>query len=607
MEKEYIVGIDFGHGETSAWIVPLNLRNGQLPGEALQLSPANNVANRSYYSAIYFTPDNGFSLGNMAGDVVTEFKNKVENLNQDKRTAYTTYIQAIYKRLLLFNNMLRRDDDNGETNFYLCIACPTKWTQAEKLAYINFFNEALRIFNIEVLWVINESDAAYFTHGSVGDYQNQCVLIIDYGSSTIDYTVVYNGKKISEDNWSNQLGANNIEEAILQEYRETEHYREKYQNTQTKLQEIHTNINICSSLKFAIRKAKEVAVTQGDYPYFGLSYNLIGMQTGYGQTQEFRHNRDKYKFEINCDIDQIEPFQDYFNKVCGDFRRLKQSIQQRIGDRRIDLVILSGGACQMPWVRGTVEQIFTPRRIYHDGQASFVVAKGIALYARAQLKALEDFLNRIEQLNFCEMYIEADTKATATAVNTMMPNMKQDLRSSASMTGIVIRQNFCNFIQGLNENNEYYCEIVKNKFNILISEKIRSNIKSVIQEVFNVDVDVADVNLNISIQVMNWHANLFNPGGAFYNAFTKWIEESSGRWSFTWDIPREGAELSRIVDGTAEKLIQLVNSGQIADYPQEVLNTYSENVKKIVINKATEIFYQKQLFNTTFKNERDNG
>lgn len=615
MEKKYIVGIDFGHGETSAWIVPLELIDDQITGEALKLKPSNKFSDRSYYSAIYFTPNNGYSLDNMYGDVVTEFKNKVSTLdkpeNSKKKEAYKKYIQEIYERLLQLNDDKLKVNNNGETNFYLCIACPTKWNQDEKSEYINFFNIALEKYKAEVLWVINESDAAYFTHGSVSDYKNKCVLIIDYGSSTIDYTVVYKGKKISDDSWSNQLGANNIEASILEEYRDNDDdYQLKFQNTLSKLKEIGSEfINIYSSLKFSIRKAKEASVTQNYYPNFDLNYNLIGIQTGYGLSETFQAStseRKKYKFEIECQIDKIESFKKYYNEVINDFKELNKKIQQKIGNKKIDSVILSGGACQMPWVKKAVEDIFCPLDIIHDGQASFVVAKGIALYARAQLKALEDLIEKIKTLNFYEMYIKADSNATAKAVNTMMPYMTKELKSKSTMTGIEIRQNFCDFVENLNEENLNYCNIVQHEFDFLISNSIRSAIKSVIQSVFKVDVDVSDVNLHTPIKVINWEHSLFVAGGTFYDAFTNWIDNSSDRWIFTWDKQRYGAELSKIVDGTAKILEELVNSGQIASYPQEVLNTYSERIKEGVIENAVKIFYNKQLFNTTFKSNGTN-
>ena len=235
MEKVFIVGIDFGHGETSAWAVPLDLRIGNKEGYALKLKNTNIAAGRSYSSTIYMDTNGDYSLMSSEGkNIIFGFKDKVSNLNKpennDRCKAYKEYIKQVYKLMITLNKELKVEE--SDTNFYLCIACPTKWDQKDKDDYIGFFNDALREFGIEVMWVINESDAAYFTHGSLDKYSDKCVLIIDYGSSTIDFTVVNKGKKISDDNWSNRLGASHIENTILDEYRNNSaDYQKKVQST----------------------------------------------------------------------------------------------------------------------------------------------------------------------------------------------------------------------------------------------------------------------------------------------------------------------------------------------------------------------------------------
>lgn len=603
MEKEYIVGIDFGHGETSAWAVPLDIKIGSEIGESLKLKGTNKESERSYYSIIYYNPESGYSLNNLRGNIVAGFKDKVSALDQPqnakKREAYTEYIKQIYACLLKHNTALKVDN-NGDTNFYLCIACPTKWSQDDKDAYIKFFNNALSEFGIEVMWVINESDAAYFTHGSIDEYADKCVLIIDYGSSTIDYTVVHQGKKISDDNWSNRLGASHVEESILNECRDTEDYQDKVAATKAKLAEINMNyIDITSCINFQIRKAKEYSVTYGNYPNLDVNYNLIGEQTNYGSTDAFKAEKRKYKFEIECQIDKsIEKYQ---NKVIADFTQLNTEIQKRIGNQKIDCVILSGGACLMPWVSDAVNDIFKPLNIEIDNQASFVVAKGIALYARTQMKALDDFLSRIKGIDYKNIYIQADTNATAKAITTMMPSFVKKLKSKSSITGADIRQEFCDFVENLNGNNVEYSTLVQQELDKLISSSVGNALKEVISSVFKTTVDTSDVKLHIPANIIPWNHVLFIPGGTFYNAFTNWIDSSSDRFIFTWDKPRYDPELSKIVDGTAQTLENIVTSEQIADYPEDAVNAYAEDIKEQILKIAADIFYKKQLFNTTFK------
>ena len=56
--KEYVVGIDFGHGETSAWVVPINPDiNTQIEetGKDLKLNPATDF--NPQWSLIYYRID----------------------------------------------------------------------------------------------------------------------------------------------------------------------------------------------------------------------------------------------------------------------------------------------------------------------------------------------------------------------------------------------------------------------------------------------------------------------------------------------------------------------------------------------------------------------
>ena len=72
MEKKYVVGIDFGHGETAAWLVPLDpIEANAKYGESLRLKATNHENLRMLPSVIYADKKASFSLDNTVGDVVT--------------------------------------------------------------------------------------------------------------------------------------------------------------------------------------------------------------------------------------------------------------------------------------------------------------------------------------------------------------------------------------------------------------------------------------------------------------------------------------------------------------------------------------------------------
>lgn len=604
--KEYIVGIDFGHGETSAWIAPTapNASN-YYEGESLKLMLANTIAERSCYSVIYKDANGNFSIDNLTGNPIGGFKLRIslfrDPINSERKEAFRAYIKEIFKKLLNNNSMLRYQ--NGNYNFDLCIACPTRWSLDDKVAYLNFFNEALSEFNIEVLWVVNESDAAFFTHGNIERYRNKCVLIIDYGSSTIDYTVINNGKKISNDNWSNQLGASNIEKCILESIRNKNDFQNRYNRIMNALSsEGMSHIDICSCLNLELRKEKERSVISNSYPNIHASYNMIAKYTThFKQSMEYKNDIPNYRFDI--DADMFEDIQEYQNCVEADFIQLKHRIDLITNGKKISYVILSGGACLMPWVKPLVENIFEPTLgVDVDNAASFVVAKGIALYARAQMYAHNDYIAKINQTNFKDLYAKADSLAITSSIKQLMPTMINELKSGKDVTGNVIRECFCNFLEGLNSKNENYCHLVQEHLNTLVSKSVADIIKDVIRQVFHIDIDTSDIKLHLNAKIIDWNPSLFTPNGTFYQHFTEWIKKNSNAlFIFEWGKVRNNSELNNIIDNTKVALEKIIID-ELVVYPENILVQYAEEIKEMTIEQSKQFFFRKQLFETTFKN-----
>lgn len=598
MRKEYIVAVDFGHGETSAWIVPMDNNNMSYEGEALKLKNSNAVELRTIYSVIFQDKNGNFSLDNTDGNVIGAFKKKVGDLKNDtqKYKAYTAFIKAIYKRLLNMNDYLH-SDGKGNTNFYLCIACPTKWSNDDRIEYVNFFNEALNEFGVEVMWVINESDAAYFSHGSTSEFADKCVLIIDYGSSTIDYTLMYKGKKISDDQWSNDyLGASNIEKSILMEYSSQEEYQEVYQKTENKLRHDALGwVDIQPEVLFEIRKAKENCVIDGYYPNFMLNHNVIQRHDIFVKSDpNWKSSKKSYLFDYECDMDKF--LDDYKDGVHSSFANLAGNISQKLKGSNVDTVIMSGGASLMPWVKEMVKSTFPTAEIKLDNNASFVVSKGAALYARDQIKAFELFMEKIDAYQYKDVYTDADRTATNVAVDELFPPFADKLCEN-SHTAAELRDEGLNFLFCLNSQNQKYCNIMTDTIRTTISQKVANDIKEVVQSVFSIDISVDDIHIDINPDIMDFKVENFKKDGAFYNKLSSLI--SKPFFSITWDKMRTVSECRKII-GTIHSWLK-EESSKGFEYDENDLASYADNIKQQVITLATEVFYKYQLFQTTFK------
>lgn len=609
--KAYLVGIDFGNGETAAYCTP-NPRYWQGRVEKpkaegpLKIRRDDDPGVMKQRTVIHVEGNDEYSLYG-SGMVMLGLKGRINSMDDSTKRAYRAFVQAIYERIVENNSHLQ-DDFNGNSNFELCIASPTKWTRQEKEEYIAFFNDALEPYNRKVLWVINESDAAYFTHR---DDRNN-VLVIDFGSSTIDYTLMSHGRKVSDDSWSNELGAKGIEGAMKNAYALAEpkagQTESEYQQMRNQIMALSRNgqysyVDIEQTLELIFREEKERAYTAQRNRYSVKS--SFGEITGDLQLEDidvkhsgyFRNCQDKYGAQNGV-------CEDYIELVKEDFKDLKERVYEKLPTgEHLNKIILSGGACNMKWVGEIVKEIFSnvDTNIDEDDHKEYVVATGIARYAKAQKEAHDRYEERIKQMRFRDMYINADANAIAKSIKQLSPQMTDVLKQQPSATGIQVRSAFCQFVEDLNETNENYTELVQSEFNDIISKSVQDAIKSVILEVFAIEVDTSDIQLNVSVPIIPWNHELFEPGGNFYEAFTQWINAASKKWNFTWNLPRTGQDLVRIVDGTAQTLCSILESGPIANYPEEVLNKMETDIKEIVLKQADRIFYEKQLFQTTFK------
>lgn len=597
--NNYIVGIDFGHGETAAWVLPLSGGNpteiDKEKGGALKLKLSNEVNDRVLDSEIFVTPSGNYSLTQTPNSAVrNQMKKKISELNEeknkDKKEAYKAYIKCVVERLLEANAFLKKEN----TQFKLYMASPTSWTDDEKKEYLNFFNEAISSLNLRFESVIGESDAAFFSKvHEISNVSKSC-LVIDYGSSTIDYTLMKGGKKISDDKWSSgQLGASCIEDSFIIYGKEEDYeaYNSTYNAAQNYLHEHHLeHHDIASWLKRECRIAKHTAYKAGG-PVFNIDFPIIKKITS-----------DKTAIGIRFEIDGNvnDAIKTYKEDVKKDLLSFKQKIYEK--DERHDPndIILSGGACIMPWFRILVSEVFPHSNIIVDDTPSYVVAEGVAKYAKAQMEAQALLMSDIEAKDFANMYKDAFAEANHQAMCQLSGAVVQDITNSAPITGESIRQRFCYFIQGLNPQNVAFSQMLQKNFNNALSFEIRKIIKTAIKEAFGINADVSDIKVDLPIKALQWDKKSISPGGGFYEEITYTIENyKTFSFNFEWDKTRDRSKATEI----ARKVQTYLNEIDFAHetiYPEEYLRDYGENLKQIAKAEAYKLFVDKQLFKTTF-------
>lgn len=608
--KAYLVGIDFGNGETAAYCTP-NLRYWQERDEEpeaegpLKIRRDDDPGVMKQRTVIRVDRNGKYSLYE-SGMVMLGLKGKIKGMDNSIKKAYKAFIQAIYERIVENNSHLQ-DDFKGNSNFELCIASPTKWTKEEKEAYIAFFNKALEPYHRQVLWVINESDAAYFTHR---DNSNN-VLVIDYGSSTIDYTLMSHGEKVSKDSWSNELGAKGIEMAMKNAYAfanpEPGQLFSAYRRMRNQLEPLLQNrqyayIDIEQTLELIFREAKERAYTAQSKNYyvnsdFGLFTgdprlgNIDIKHSGY-----FRNYQDQYEQHNGV-------CENYIELVKKDFKDLKEKVYGELpADEQLNKIILSGGACNMKWVGEIVREIFSDvnTNIGEDKHKEYVVATGIARYAQEQMKALDDLRKTIADIKYDEIYEPVFVKVCKEKIVDIVEKRSTSITKIQNPNGEKIRNEYIKLIKAIDNTDEEFCSSVVNALNDTINEKIREALKSTIQNAFGIVIDVSDVAMNINPIVGRFIDKDFEPNGFFYEIVSDGIKSTiCFSFLFDWDQERDQNEVREIITSVNQNIANevLANSLKINIID---LQQRADDIQQQVLEKIDDIFYQNQLFKTTY-------
>lgn len=392
---KYILGIDFGDGETVACYAPVSQNTGL---QYAKIKNSTDIDGRKIISLVMRSPDGKYGISLSGGELFLSFKKYFydsNGLTKDQRNeqllAFKFFIRDVFS--------LIRKNHNGdifqpENEVEVCIAAPTNWPPEVKSEYRRFVADAI---GQDVKWVINESDAAYFSKKS--DYSDDVVLVIDYGSSTIDFTLMENGKKLNVDILSTNFGASQIEESILLDCQTGKESAAQFSQmmglAKSSLEKWgNQRIDIIGNLKLSIRKAKESAYTDistnlDDYPDMYICGSLVMRHlTGIDEDR-------KIKFEYDYKESKL---QNYKDKVKECFQKVKEKAEELLSGKKIDRIILSGGGSIMPWVEMKAKEVWDDSvEIVSDTEPSYVVAKGIVNYALELYKCPDDVVAEFDK------------------------------------------------------------------------------------------------------------------------------------------------------------------------------------------------------------------
>lgn len=383
---KYIVGIDFGHGETSAAIAELPINRNSVPSvKDLELRPGVKVIP----SAIAIAENGNAHIGESAFDVeqlssnvkqYVCFKQKPQDLYGENEKVMIRFMKEVYKAIRE-NAAAELTDDNHQ----VYIASPSGWDANTRDRYLQMAKRA----GLPCFGVTKESRAALICARAEGGSKvtkndENGIVVFDMGSSTLDFT--YMRKMSRSIDHGYDVGASNVDKVI---------YKEKIQSTEAGRKFEQKYPDLSALLLFKARLAKE------DY---------------------FKNSEKKVKKTINFDdIIDDEYFEDERIKISygsgeleislaenGYIEAIEESLHDFIKNRlpsdcKINAVLMTGGASRMDFLKESITKCWSVKenKIFRDTDPSLTISRGIAEVGRMDFM-LPDPIDILNELRECK-------------------------------------------------------------------------------------------------------------------------------------------------------------------------------------------------------------
>ncbi len=429
MAIRYILGIDFGHGETTAAVYDLDdhkIRDVEITKDVTCKKTAicrlQVGVKKEYKWLISPTPSiiktalqqtksgdmDGFNFFTyFKGPLIDSKDGKIKSISDEKREQFGRYICEVYRSIMETNNYL----DPIERNFALYVACPSGWDKNQAKAYKEFINslEVLitdKVCQISCVDVVKESDAAYVYSrdkvkaGVFSVKDNPSVLVIDYGSSTIDFTWYGREEPIHD---GAELGASKVENILFDYMMEHEECAKKaFEDILPETMDNKTYLR--NIIVYALRESKENFyrdLADSCMEEFAQLEPIVikkyiniprGVDFGFDNDSKTYNIKDLHEImdsSEECLIKRIPNTNTIIRdnrNYCTKVKEAFEDFKYKIGGSNVDYVILTGGASYMDFVLSFTKEIFQVSKenntLLFDSERNYSISRGIAKWGQ---------------------------------------------------------------------------------------------------------------------------------------------------------------------------------------------------------------------------------
>lgn len=385
---EYVIGIDLGHGETSAAICPM-----QWDAQSDQLEDAKDLdmgGNKKVMpSAITLLDDGRAYIGDAAfnPDILKQaqvhvcFKQAPKDIDGEPEKLMIRFMTEVYKTIRENNSGLLTDD-----NHVVYIATPSGWNKQQQALYVKMAEKA----GLPIAGVTKESRAAFVraqrdATSGIGRNVSKGAIVFDMGSSTLDFTYMNKDLPNMIDQGYN-CGASAIEKAI---FKTKEQEDDGIQLFEKKFPDL------VDYLVFEARKVKEQV-------YFNpeLRVKKTVNFDDIIEDDDLEDERFKLVFqpgELNRMLENDGYIKSIEDAMC-DYQN------NFINGQKIYGVFMTGGASRMNFLKQLISKCWNvdESQIYRDQDPSLTISQGVAEVARLDLqtsgqdKGLEQMIDQVQ-------------------------------------------------------------------------------------------------------------------------------------------------------------------------------------------------------------------
>lgn len=369
---EYVIGIDLGHGETSAAICPMQwdkLDNQLEASKDLEMEPNRKVIP----SAITITADGSAKIGTAAfnpsilkeAKVNVCFKKKPVDINGESEQLMIRFMKEVYRKIRENNAGMLTDG-----NHLVYIATPSGWDKASQNLYLEMAKQA----GLPMGGITKESRAAFVRAqhdptANLGRNIEKGAIVFDMGSSTLDFT--YHNSQLENmiDN-GYDCGASFVEKSVFADIEKSnasiQEFKEKYSD-------------LADYLLFEVRRAKEEIYFDSSKKY----KKTINFED-FIDDEDLEDERFRIKFEPG----ELNEFLNGNGYIGAIRNAMHDYIQNHIPGKNIYGVFMTGGASRMDFLKPLITECWNipEDKIFRDQDPSLTISEGVAEVARIDLR-----------------------------------------------------------------------------------------------------------------------------------------------------------------------------------------------------------------------------